>query len=180
MTIGIIYIGLLIVGVVYAVLTGVLGWVSDLGGDIHIDLSGHLDAGHIHPISGTIVATFVTGFGAGGVVGDYVLHWSLVAGLALAAGSGLALAGAAFVVLDFLFHQTQAGSEFDAQGNVDREAEVITTIPPGGLGEIAYVVKGQRESASARASDGEGIARGRIVVIERVTGSVAHVREKRG
>ena len=179
MSIGIVYIGLLIVGVVYAVISGALGWISDLGGDIHVDLSGHLDAGHTHPISGTIVATFVTGFGAGGIIADYVLHWSLVSGLGLAAASGLVLAGAAFATLDLLFHNTQAGSEFDAQGMSGRDAEVITGIPIGGTGEIANVIKGQREITAARASDGAAIAKGQLVVIERITGSVAHVRAKR-
>ena len=69
MSIGILYVSLLALGVFYAFLTGVLGWFSDLGGvGVHLDASGHLDAGSLHPISGTTVATCITGFGAGGVV----------------------------------------------------------------------------------------------------------------
>jgi hypothetical protein len=179
MSIGIVYVGLLLVGIVYAVVSGALGWISDLGGDIHVDASGHLDAGHAHPVSGTVVATFITGFGAGGIVAHYVLRWTLVPGLALAAGAGLVLAAAAFATLELIFSQTQAGSEFQTQGLSEREAEVITTIPASGAGEIAYLVKGQRETLSARATDGAAIPRGQIVVIERVTGSIAHVRAKR-
>jgi hypothetical protein len=67
-TIGLLYVGLLVLGVVYAAVAGALGWIADLGeGDIHVDASGHLDAGHPHPISGTTMATFITGFGPGGV-----------------------------------------------------------------------------------------------------------------
>jgi len=179
MSIGIVYIGLLIAGVVYAIASGFLGWISDLAGDIHLDVTGHLAAGHMHPISGPIVATFVTGFGGGGTIGHYVLHWSLVPELLLAVGSGLCLAFAAFVTLELLFKQTEAGSEFGADSLADRDAEVITAIPPSGTGEIATIVRGQRETTAARASDGQAIAKGQLVVIERVTGSVAHVRAKR-
>ena len=65
MSIGMLYVGLLILGVVYAVIAGALGWLSDLGhADVHMDAGGHLDAGHAHPVSGTTIATFITGFGA--------------------------------------------------------------------------------------------------------------------
>jgi hypothetical protein len=179
MSIGIVYIGLLLAGIVYAVIAGALGWISDLGGDIHVDASGHLDAGHAHPVSGPVVATFVTGFGAGGIVAEYVLRWGLVPGLLLATGAGLVLAGAAFATLELIFRQTQAGSEFDSHGLADREAEVTTSIPASGTGEIAYLIKGQRETLAARSIDGAAIPRGHVVVIERVTGSIAHVRAKR-
>jgi membrane-bound ClpP family serine protease len=180
-TIGLIYIGVLIVGVVYAFASGFLGWLADLGdGDVHVDTSGHLDAGHPHPISGTTVATFITGFGGGGIVGHYLLQWSVVGGLLLAAASGLALAGAAYLVLELIFKQTQAGAEFDLGSLVGREAEVITSIPEGGTGEVAYLVKGQRDRCAARSADGRAVARGRVVVIDRVMGSTLYVRLKSG
>src|SRR5262245_3731161 len=179
MSVGLVYIGLLIAGVVYAVASGFLGWRSDVAVDIHLDVTGQLVAGHVHPSSGPIVATFVTGFGGGGTVGHYILRWSLLPGLLLAVGSGLCLAVAAFVTLELIFRQTEAGSEFGAHSLADREAEVITAIPASGTGEIATIVRGQRETTAARASDGQAIAKGQLVVIERVTGSVAHVRAKR-
>lgn len=180
MTIGVVYVGLLLVGVVYAVIAGALGWLSDLGGgDVHIDASGHLDAGHIHPISGTTVATFVTGFGGGGTVAHYLFELPLGGSLPIAAASGLLLAAAAFGVLEIIFKQTQAGAEFDLPEMAGRDGEVITTIPASGLGEVAYVVKGQREVAAARSSDGSAIARGRLVLIEKVIGPTLYVREKR-
>ena len=83
------------------------------------------------------------------------------------------------MTLELIFKHTEAGSEFGASSLADREAEVITAIPSSGTGEIATVVRGQREATAARASDGQAIAKGQLVVIERVTGSVAHVRAKR-
>jgi hypothetical protein len=180
MSIGVVYIGLLLLGIVFAVISGALGWIADLGGgDIHLDVSGHLDAGHAHPISGTVVAAFITGFGAGGIAAHNALGLTLVPGLAVALAGGLLLAAVAFVTLELIFRQTQAGSEFDAAALGAREAEVITAIPAGGTGEVAASVKGQRETLAARSIDGEAIGKGRLVLIERVTGSLAHVRAQR-
>jgi hypothetical protein len=179
MTIGIVYVGLLVLGLSYAIISGALGWLADLGdADVHVDAGGHLDAGHAHPISGTTVATFITGFGGGGAVAHYLMKWPLLGSLGTAILTGLAVAGAAFAVLELIFKQTLGGGEFAAEEAIGREAEVITAIPKGGAGEVAYVVKGQREQASARAVDGSAIPRGQLVVVERVTGSTFFVRHK--
>jgi len=179
MSIGVFYVCLLLLGLLYALVSGVLGWLSDLGdGDIHVDTGGHLETAGPHPISGTTVATFITGFGAGGVIGHYGLKWGLLPGLGLALGGGLVVAAAAYGVLELIFKHTQAGAEFGAEDLAGREAEVITPIPAGGMGEVACNVKGQREVAAARSADGAAIARGRIVVIETVSGSTVHVRAK--
>ena len=177
MSIGLLYVGLLVFGVFFAIMSGAMGWLSDLGGgDIHVDASGHLDTGHAHPISGTIVAVFITGFGAGGTLGHYLFHWGTAGTLAMATGSGLVLATAAFLTLDLIFSQTQAGSEFAPDAMIGRGAEVTTPIPENGMGEITFEMKGQRETASARSLDGAPLPRGRLVVIEKVTGSTVHVR----
>ncbi len=181
MTVAYFYNICLAVGFGYAVLTGVFGWLfehGDGGGDVQVDASGHLDAGHISPVSGTTIATFVTGFGAGGTVAHSVLDWNLIPGALLAAGSGLTLAGVAFVVLDFIFAHTQGGSEYATDDVVGGAAEVITPIREDALGEIAYIVKGQRERMSARTSDGTALAKGTQVVIESLTGATAYVRRK--
>jgi hypothetical protein len=180
MGIGLVYVALLALGLLYALLSGVMGWLSDWGGagDIHVDASGHLDAGHFHPISGTTVATFITGFGGGGVIAHYLLQWNILGGLVLAAFSGLAVAAAAYAILEVIFQHTQAGSEFALAEMVGRDAEVITAIPGGGTGEVAYIARGQRESSPARSADGAAIAKGHPVVIDKVTGSTLYVRSK--
>lgn len=173
MTIGLVYAALLALGVAYAVVTSIFGWLGD-----H-DLGGHVggaDAGHSSPISGTVLATFITGFGGGGTVAHHLLRWTLVPGLLAASVSGLVLAGAAFLLLELLFSRTQAGSEFTVGEAVGRPAEVITAIPRDGIGEIAYSVRGKREVASARTLDGSAVGRGRPVVIDRMSGTTAYVR----
>ena len=178
MTIGFFYTMCLGLGLGYALLSATLGWLFDHGGDIHVDASGHFDAGHMSPVSGTTIATFITGFGAGGTVAHQLLEWSLVPGMLLASASGLVLAAAAFGVLELIFSRTQAGSEYDAADLVGCEAEVITPIQDHGIGEIAYVVKGQRERLSARATDDAAVPKGALVVIESLAGSTAYVRRK--
>jgi membrane protein implicated in regulation of membrane protease activity len=177
MTIGLVYLALLGLGVVYALIASAAGMLGDAG-DVHVDASGHLDAGHPSPLSPTLVATFITGFGGGGAVAHYLLEWGTVPGLLTATGSGVMLAAAAFAILESIFKQTQAGAEFHGRHVAGRDAEVITAIPAGGTGEIAFVVKGQRESAPARAIDGAPVPKGSLVVIEKVAGSTAFVRVK--
>ena len=180
MNIGLVYASLFAVGAVYALLMAVLGSFGD-----H-DLGGHFDGGEVgggvdqpHPISGTVVATFITGFGGGGSIAHYFLGWSVLPGLLAATATGLVMAGAAFAVLELIFSRTQAGSEFVTSDSAGRTAEVITTIPAGGSGEVAYLVKGQRERAAARSVDGQPIRKGTSVVIERMMGTTAHVRPQR-
>lgn len=177
MTIGLVYLALLGLGVVYALVAGAAGMIGD-GGDVHVDASGHLDAGHPSPLSPTLIATFITGFGGGGAVAHYMLEWRTVPGLLTATGCGLALAVAAFAIMESIFKQTQAGAEFREDALTGRDAEVITAIPEGGAGEIAVIVKGQREALPARRADGGAVSRGRLVVIEKVAGSTAFVRVK--
>lgn len=175
MTIGVIYSSLLALGIVYALFATVFGWFADHDFGGHADVSG---ADQPHPISGTIIATFITGFGAGGTVAHYHLDWPLFPGLLAASVSGVVLAGAAFAALEMLFSRTQAGSEFRISEAVGRTAEVITPISAEGSGEIAYTVRGQRERSAARSVDGTPIARGRTVVIEKLVGATAYVRPK--
>ncbi|MCP3961775.1 MAG: hypothetical protein GY719_28365 [bacterium] len=179
MSVGLVYTSLLAIGILYAVIATLLGAFADHDfGGVHVDASGNLDAGQPHPISGTIIATFITGFGAGGTVAHYHLGWNLFPGLLAASASGAVLAGAAFAVLEMLFSRTQAGSEFSVGDAVGLVAEVITPISAGSTGEIAYTVKGQRERAAARAADGTEIAKGRSVVIEKFVGATAYVHAK--
>jgi membrane protein implicated in regulation of membrane protease activity len=183
-TIGLFYVSLLVLGFLYAVISLLAGWISDVGGHFHFDVGGHgdvpghADTGHLGPISGTTVATFITGFGGGGVIAHYWLRWPLLGSLAVAIGSGLAVAAAAYAVLEFIFKETQAGSEFAVGETVGREAEVIVSIPAGGVGEVAYIMRGQREQSSARSIDAAAIPKGSAVVIDRVSGPTAYVRRK--
>lgn len=167
----------LAVGLGYAVLSAGLGFLFDHG-DVHVDASGHLDPGHMSPISGTTIATFITGLGAGGTLAHQVLGWTVVPGVLLASFCGVVLAASAWGILELIFSRTQAGSEYTGDDLVGREAEVITPIAAEGIGEIAYIVKGQRERMSARTKDGSPVPKGALVEIEALAGATAYVKRQ--
>jgi membrane-bound ClpP family serine protease len=50
------------------------------------------------------------------------------------------------------------------------QAEVITPIPPGGTGEVAALIQGQRFTAPAREADGKELSRGSLVTVLRTVG----------
>lgn len=177
MNIGLVYASLFAVGAVYALLMALVGAFADhdFGGS-HLDAAGGVD--QPHPISGTVVATFITGFGGGGSIAHYFLGWAVLPGLLAAAATGLVMAGAAFGVLEMIFSRTQAGAEFKSSDAVGRAAEVITAIPEGGIGEIAYILRGQRQLAGARAVGGGAVAKGTPVKIEEMMGTTARVRRQ--
>ena len=179
MSIGMVYASLFGLGAVYALLLAIIGAFADhdFGGHVEgVDAVGGVD--QPHPISGTMVATFITGFGGGGSIAHYFLGWALLPGLLTAAATGLVMAGAAFGVLELIFSRTQAGSEFKSSDAAGRAAEVITAVPEDGIGEIAYIVRGQRQLAGARAIDGRAIKKGTRVVIEEMMGTTARVRPR--
>jgi len=172
----------IIAGLIFAVLS--LIFAGGFGGEAHADIGGHADtdfgatAGEVtfSPVSPTVIATFITAFGAGGVVGLEALRWSTLASLGLAVGSGLVIAGLVYGVLDLIYKKTQGSSEERAEDLVGLMGEIITPIAPGGTGQIAYVARGSRSSASAKSVDGEAIGRGAAVEIVRVAGSTIYVK----
>ncbi len=176
MTIGSFYNYCIVAGLGYGIVSAIMSWLGGGDGDVHIDAAGHLDAGHISPVSGPVIATFVTGFGAGGILAVKGLELSAGPAALVAAAAGFVMAGLVFGGLSLLLSHSQAGSQYATEELDGRHAEVITTIPAGGTGEIAYVVKGQRERAAARIEGGEAVAKGSQVVIERMVGAIAHVR----
>lgn len=175
------------VGLLFALLSVFLG---HLGHDGHVDLThghggagGHAEAGFgthdmpgFEPVGPTTIATFVTAFGGIGMVlnqspGENLQRFS---GLFAALG---ALAIATLVGWGFalVFRWAQGSSEGRIAEVAGLSATVITPIPPGGVGEIAYVQAGTRYSAPARTEHAEPVASGATVRITRVIGTQFYV-----
>ncbi len=168
----------IIAGLIFAVLSAIFstafgGNGLPFGGDGADADVGDVSGGDpsFSPFSTTVLATFVTAFGAGGVVGLEGLQWSALASVALGVGSGLAIGGVVYFVLNAVYSRTQGSSEPDSPELIGLSAEVITAIPEKGVGEIAYVVRGSRSTSSARSLDGKPIARGTSVTIRDSSGS---------
>ncbi len=196
-TLNCIYFALLGVGFMYAVFILISGGlhdinlphfdvdVGDIGGvdmpDLHVDV-GHapsFDHGEIGvtPLSPITIASFITAFGAFGIVATQLFSASAQLSLVWAAAGGLIVAAIAHFAFGFLL-STQASSEVRRQDIVGATAEVITPIPAEGLGQIAFVARGGRMTYGARSEEETAIRRGTVVTIVEVVGNVALVRPK--
>ena len=186
-----LYIALLAFGVLYAVIIligGGLGHLHlpglhfDVGGShvgpIHADLSA--GAGppetNIPSLSPVTVASFVTAFGAFGLIATTLFSTSARASLLWATAGGLVIAIIAHFAFGYFLIAPQGSSEVRMKDIVGAVAEVITPIPADSVGEVAFVAQGGRVTYTAKSAGAVPIARGTTVVIEKVVGGVAVVR----
>jgi membrane protein implicated in regulation of membrane protease activity len=174
------------VGLLFAVVSA---FFAEAGGG-H-DGHGDTDAGHAdlsigsHEMPGfsafspTTIATFVTAFGAFGLVFSKIeatqSPWFSVP---LAAICGLVIATLVVIVFNKIFRATQGSSEGRVAELFGQSATVITPIAAGGVGEIAYVQGGTRYTAAARAQDEREIPSGAKVRIVRVAGTQFFVTQE--
>jgi membrane protein implicated in regulation of membrane protease activity len=179
-TLNCVYFVLLIVGVVYAVVILVAGEIGDVGGDL--DLSGghgvSFDHGTVDvpSLSPVTIASFVTSFGAFGLIATGLFGASSALSLLWATVGALIVAIIAHFAFGYFLIAPQSSSEVTASYVVGATGEVITPIAEGRLGEVAFVARGGRVTTSARAADRMTIPRGTVVRIEQVVGNVAIVR----
>jgi membrane protein implicated in regulation of membrane protease activity len=189
-TVTTLYLVLLGLGVVYALFLLFTGQLSadshiDFGsGDAGVDLAGGVDHGigsngdtqhGISPISPLTVSTFVTAFGAVGLISRHLFNASDRISLLWASLGGLFFSILIYVGFTYLFIKPQGSSEVRLAEQIGKVAEVITPIPQDGIGEIAFIAQGGRVTYSARSRDESGIRRGQAVRIVRIIGGVAYV-----
>jgi membrane protein implicated in regulation of membrane protease activity len=185
------YVICLFLGLFYGVFAGLFSIVgSHFGGGDGTDSPGHTgpevhdmghepgsaDVGtHMTPFNPVVVAIFLVSFGGTGLATMQLFQWKY-ASLAVAAPSGFVMAAITFVIFQKFFSITQASSAPAQQEVVGQEAEVITAIRETGLGEIAYVRRGSRFTAPARAEDGGAIPGQTVVKITRIVGGTFYVK----
>ncbi len=179
------YVFCFAVGLVYAIASALAGHL--FGGHEHpgdVGTGGHSEAGlggdhmpSIGPLSPTTLAAFVTAFGGIGMVlatTESLRHPILSLPLSLL--GGFAIAAAVLALFRTVFARTQSSSESRVFQLPGRQATVITPIEPGRVGEIAYVDRGTRYTAAARAEVDTPVPAGSTVTISRVVGSQFYVR----
>ncbi len=183
-----IYFALLAVGVIYAVIILIGGGL----GHLHIPgLDFNVDGHHIGPVhlggpeapevqlpslSPVTVASFVTAFGAFGLIATSLFEASGRASLLWAVAGGLVVAVIAHFAFGYFLIAPQGSSEVRVKDMLGTVAEVITPIPADNVGEVAFVAQGGRVTYTAKSAGGVPIARGTTVIIEKVAGGVAVVR----
>ena len=194
--ISLLYLALLGIGLIYAVIILIAGAVHDLhipGFEVHV--GGH-DFGPVgvdtvpdvhlgdvsHPsvkipsLSPVTIASFITAFGAFGLISIGLFEVSSRISLVWALIGGLVVAAIAHFAFGYFLIAPQGSSEVRLRDLLGTAAEVITPIPESGFGEIAYEVRGSRVNAAARSVDGHPIAKHSHVKIAKVVGSTHFVK----
>lgn len=179
------------VGFVFTIVSAILG--HEFGGhDVHVDVHVHADVGHAHAgghaeetgssmpglslFSPTVIASFLTGVGGFGMVLAKIdATKPLWISLPLSVFGGLLIAAAVFFIFNAIFKLIQGSSESHVAALIGKSATIITPIPAGGVGEIAYVQGGTRYTAPARTSAEEPLPQGKTVYIVRIDGAQFYV-----
>ena len=177
-----VYAGCLALGVFFTFISMIAGHFFG-GHDSDVGTGGHVEAGldtHGMPglsfFSPTVLASFITAFGAFGVVYSHIeVTKSVWASAPLAGVSGAIVAWLVFLFFNTMFKKTQISSESRVASLTGQTASIITPIPKDGVGEIAYVQGGTRYTAPARADNGAAIGAGSAVRISRIVGTQFYV-----
>jgi membrane protein implicated in regulation of membrane protease activity len=180
----IIYFACLVVGLMFTLISAIAGHFFS-GGDGHADVGtgGHAEAGFDHSgmpgisfFSPTVLASFVTAFGAFGMIFSKIpATSSMWISAPASAVSGGVVAALVFWFFNSMFEKTQSSSESRVSTLVGITASIITPIPANGVGEIAYVQSGSRYTAPARCETGQCVIAGQAVRITRILGSQFYV-----
>ena len=182
------YFALLGVGILYAFVILITGGLHDFAGGLHLpgDFGGHHipafgDHGgdtSVPSLSPVTVASFVTAFGAFGIVASQGMNTSAGLSILVAAIGALIVAAIAHFAFGYFLIAPQGSSEVTQKDIVGATAEVTTPIPVGGLGEVTLVAQGGRLTYPARSLDRVLLPRGTTVTIVEEVGSELHVRAR--
>lgn len=172
-TLNLVYAGIVVVGFLFALINLVGAEIGDaLDFDLDLDGDTGVDFISVSPFS---LAMFGTAFGLVGLITRVWFEMDPIPSLVWAVVLGALIGGAAQAFFLYVLSPTRS-SHYRLQDNaIDREAEVITTIPADGLGEIAFNNVSGRVKLGARSVTGESIPTGNVVVIEKIVGRVAFV-----
>lgn len=160
-------------GLLFLLLMLFVGEVFGGDHDFHADIPGdaHLEAateGGPSIFSARVMASFLTAFGAGGVVARHYGYSHPVAS-AIGVVAGIVLASVVYQFAHILYSQ-QASSEVRVASLVGQPAEVVVGIPQDGVGQVALIVHGERNTQIARSRDGRPIPLGTMVAITGLVG----------
>lgn len=173
-TLNLVYAGIVVISFLFALLSLIgaeLGEAMDMALDVDGD-SG-LDFINVSPFA---LAMFGTAFGMVGLITRVWYDMEPIPSLLWAVGLGVVIGGVAQGFFLYVLSPSRS-SHFKLQNDaIGRDAEVITSIPNGGLGEVAFNNVSGRVKLAARSSSGEPIPYGEVVVVKRIVGRVAFVQ----
>lgn len=141
--------------------------------DVNIEHAAHAaeSEGGPGPVSLRTIMAFVGGWGWGGLIGLDGMGWSMMS-LPFGAAIGLVLAAAVFQFMKFL-HAQEATTTIGIAHMLGQEGVVLTTIPPGGTGEVRISVRATTIKSLARSDSSEEIVAGSSIrVVEEIGGTL--------
>lgn len=179
-----VYLVLLGIGFIYAVLILLGQGIGEIdvgapdvdldAGDIPSFDQGEVGLTSISPMS---IASFVTAFGAFGIIASQLFGASNGASLLFALVGGLVVGVIAQLLFIYVF-SPQTSSLRSRSDMVGLTAEVIVPISENGVGQIAAVSRGSRVTYSARTKSGQSFKQGDLVRVVELVGSVAFVEPR--
>ena len=194
-----VYIGCFTFGILYSLISALLGGDGaegadgvgadsagvdidigvdvDIGADMDVDIDAE-GADTPSPFSPLVIASAITAFGAAGLISKLSFNMGDLASAAVSLGFAGLVGALIFFGVVKLMYSSQSNSTFSLEDLVGIEAEVITPLPRDGLGEIAYVMNGIRYNMSARSAYREEIRRGETVIVREIADNVAVVTQK--
>lgn len=179
----IVYAVCLVVGLIFTLFSAIAGHFFGGHAEVDVGLGGHADGGVGHDgvpgltfFSPTVLASFVTAFGAFGLILSKMEATSSPwINAPISFGGGLMVALFTLWLFNLMFSKTQGSSEGNVAKLIGMTAAIVTPIPENGVGEISYTQAGSRYTAPARAEQGGPIASGKMVKITRIVGSQFYV-----
>lgn len=168
----IVYVVVLLISFVFAVISLIGGDVTDFDLDADVDANG-IDFLSISPFA---LAMFGAAFGLTGLVTRLWFEMDALPSIAWATTVGLLFGVVAQAFFLYVLSPSKSSHFRLADDAVGREAQVIVTVPPDGLGTIAFDNVSGRVTLGARSATGKAIHNGETVRIESVSGRVASVR----
>jgi hypothetical protein len=185
----VIFAAALFIGVIYSVFLLFFHGIGDALGDLglHLDLAGgHFDLSHVDAaghegvheatsVSTLAIASFISSFGAFGLISVTLFDAGAITSLLAALFGGVVFGIAGQIFFLYILSPT-ISSEIRQTKLIGQVAEITTPIPANGVGQVAFVAQGSRVTYSARATDTTAIIeRGTPVRIERIVGGMVYV-----
>lgn len=182
MDLNLLYLGCVLLGVGYVLMSVVMGSMADMGHSIVGHHGGDTGGGgdgiavHMNFMSPLSLATLIAGFGAFGLITLHALDMKPIPSVFWSAGLAVVLDGLVTFMFFSVFVKAQSNTIQRTSDVVGMEAEIIAPIAGDSVGQIAYATPSGRQTAVARTADGSSIETGRFVRVERFIGNVALVR----
>ena len=168
-----VYAALLAVSLLFVVLS-LLGADATDALDLDVDLDIDSDGLDVPSVSGFAIASFLASFGAIGLVTKVGMGRAAVPSALSALIAGVVLGVGAQALFIYVLSPTKSSHFSLADDAIGRRADVIVSIPEGGVGKIAFDNPSGRVTLGARSTSKEPIRSGQAVIVEKVVGRVAH------